>query len=124
MRRRLEAVQPTRDPDPADFLPLPGLPFSILVALSEEPRHGWAIIGRLEQLNGGRKLPSSGSLYLALARLEERGLIEVAGGSADDRRRTYRLTALGARVTRLESARLAELVGIAARWLGATGDHR
>jgi DNA-binding PadR family transcriptional regulator len=119
MRRREEAVGPARNPDPEGFLPLPNLPFSILVTLAEEPRHGWAIIRRMEELDGIRAVPSSGSLYLAIARLEERGLIEETRIADDDeRRRVYRLTSLGRRVLKLESARLAELVGVARRALG------
>ena len=127
MRRRDEAVRPPRNPDPEAFLPLPTLPYQVLLALAEEPRHGWAIIKRIEELAGGRPAPSSGSLYLAITRLEERGLIEDApapkpGDVRDERRRVYQLTSLGRRVLALETARLAELVEIARRWLGMGTD--
>lgn len=127
MRRRDEAVNPGRNPDPSVFLPLPSGPYHIMLALAEEPRHGWSIIKRIEELSGPRAAPSSGSLYLAIARLEERGLVEAAPPSkddADDRRRVYRLTPLGKRVLKLESARLAELVGLARTWLGPLDDER
>ena len=120
MRRRTEAVRPSTNPDPADFLPLPNLPYLVMLSIAEQPRHGWAIIKRIEELSGPRAIPSSGSLYLAIARLEERGLIEEspAPDKSVDQRRTYRLTSLGRRVVRLETARLAELVGLAKQWLG------
>lgn len=120
MRRRTEAVRPSTNPDPGDFLPLPNLPYLVMLSVAEQPRHGWAIIKRIEELSGPRAIPSSGSLYLAIARLEERGLIEEspAPDESVDQRRTYRLTSLGRRVVRLETARLAELVGLAKRWLG------
>jgi DNA-binding PadR family transcriptional regulator len=120
MRRRTEAVRPPSNPDPADFLPLPNLPYLVMLSIAEQPRHGWAIIKRIEELSGPRATPSSGSLYLAIARLEERGLIEEApaADASVDQRRTYRLTSLGRRVVRLETTRLAELVGLAKRWLG------
>src|SRR5215212_233413 len=128
MRRRAESVRPARDADPASFLPLPTLPYQVLLALAEGARHGWAIIKRLEELSGPRAAPSSGSLYLAIARLEERGLIEDApdasgaGDAAAERRRVYRLSPLGRRVLALETARLAELVGLARRWLDPAPD--
>jgi DNA-binding PadR family transcriptional regulator len=118
MRRRDGAVNPARNPEPEDFLPLPNLPYSILVTLTEQPRHGWSIIRRMEELEGSTAVPSSGSLYLAIARLEERRLIEETDRATDDpRRRVYRLTSLGRRVVKLESARLAELIGAASRAL-------
>ena len=125
MRRRTEAVRPSTNPDPADFLPLPNLPYLVMLSIAEQPRHGWAIIKRIEELSGPRATPSSGSLYLAIARLEERGLIEESPPSDEsvDQRRTYRLTSVGRRVVRLETARLAELVGLAKRWLGPEDDR-
>ena len=69
----------------------------ILVSLSEGPKHGYAIMTDVEAISG---LPlGPGTLYAALARLEQRGLIEAL--EPVDRRRPYRLTALG--VTTLES---------------------
>jgi DNA-binding PadR family transcriptional regulator len=125
MRRRTEAVRPSTNPDPAAFLPLPNLPYLVMLSIAEQPRHGWAIIKRIAELSGPRAAPSSGSLYLAIARLEERGLIEEAPApeEASDPRRTYRLTSLGRRVVRLETTRLAELVGLAKRWLGPEDDR-
>ena len=125
MRRRTEAVRPSTDPDPAAFLPLPNFPYLVMLSIAEQPRHGWAIIKRIEELSGPRAAPSSGSLYLAIARLEERGLIEEAPAPDEsvDQRRTYRLTSLGRRVVRLETTRLAELVGLARRWLGPEDDR-
>lgn len=134
MRRRAESVHPRRDPDPAAFLPLPHLPHHVLLALAERPRHGWGIVKRIAEITGGRARPSSGSLYLAIGRLEERGLIEEApadaaraaaevsagahAGRSSGERRSYRLTPLGRRVLSMETARLADLVGLARRWLG------
>jgi DNA-binding PadR family transcriptional regulator len=64
----------------------------ILVALSDGPKHGYAIMADVEAVSGSPMGP--GTLYGALARLERRGLIEAL--PAEDRRRPYRLTALGA----------------------------
>jgi DNA-binding PadR family transcriptional regulator len=64
----------------------------VLTSLAEGPKHGYAITQDVEELAGVKLGP--GTLYGALARLEEKGLIE--GLPADDRRRPYRLTATGA----------------------------
>jgi len=64
----------------------------ILVSLSDGPKHGYAIMSDVEAISG---LPlGPGTLYAALSRLEQRGLIEAL--DPVDRRRPYRLTALGA----------------------------
>ena len=64
----------------------------ILTSLSDGPKHGYAIMADVEE-GTGRPL-GPGTLYAALARLEERGLIEAL--PQEERRRPYRLTALGA----------------------------
>ncbi len=66
----------------------------ILVSLGDGPKHGYAIMTDVEQ-GTGRPL-GPGTLYAALARLEERGLIEAL--EPVDRRRPYRLTAVGVTV--------------------------
>ena len=63
----------------------------ILVSLSDGPKHGYAIMADVEHGTGRPIGP--GTLYAALARLEGRGLIEAL--TPVDRRRPYRLTALG-----------------------------
>jgi len=115
MRRRRESTRPSKGADPETFLPLPHLPFHVLLALAEKPRHGWAIIRTIREITSGRDNPSSGSLYLAMSRLVERGLIEEAPGAGvatdtSGRRKTYRLTELGREVLEAETARLATLV--------------
>src|SRR5688500_1172405 len=93
--------------------PLPPLSFYILLALADGDAHGWAIIKRIRELTAGQSDPSSGSLYLAMLRLEEQGLLEgveaPAGGGEDTRRRYYRLTTFGRKVVRAEAARLERL---------------
>lgn len=64
----------------------------ILVSLSDGPKHGYAIMQDVEK-GSGRPM-GAGTLYAALARLEQRGLIEPL--PPVDRRRPYRLTAVGA----------------------------
>ncbi len=77
-----------------DFDGLPALAepaLLVLVSLSSGPRHGYAISQDVEAFAGIRLGP--GTLYAALSRLEERGLIESL--PATDRRRPYRLTGRG-----------------------------
>jgi len=64
----------------------------ILVSLSDGPKHGYAIMTDIET-DTGRPM-GAGTLYAALARLEESGLIEPL--APVDRRRPYRLTGVGA----------------------------
>ena len=64
----------------------------VMVSLAEHPKHGYAIAADVETLSGMRMGP--GTLYGAIARLEDRGLIEPV--PSEDRRRPYRLTPSGA----------------------------
>jgi len=74
----------------------------ILVSLSDGPKHGYAIMVDVEAFSGSPMGP--GTLYGALARLERRGLIEAL--PAEQRRRPYRLTALGASTLEAQLDRL------------------
>jgi DNA-binding PadR family transcriptional regulator len=67
----------------------PGL--LILTSLSSGPKHGHALLLDIESFAGVRLGP--GTLYGAITRLEERGLIEPL--EVDDRRRPYRITGAG-----------------------------
>jgi DNA-binding PadR family transcriptional regulator len=69
--------------------PDPGL--LILASLASGPKHGYAITQDVRAFAGVALGP--GTLYGAIARLEERGLIEPV--ESDDRRRPYRLTGAG-----------------------------
>jgi DNA-binding PadR family transcriptional regulator len=66
----------------------------ILSSLADGSKHGYAITKDIEHFAGVSLGP--GTLYGALGRLEQRKLIEPL--PSDDRRRPYRLTALGAAV--------------------------
>jgi DNA-binding PadR family transcriptional regulator len=86
----------------------------ILVSLSDGPKHGYAIMTDVEAGTGRPMGP--GTLYAALARLEERGLIEAL--APVDRRRPYRLSALGATVLAEQLSDLAEFARLGLRRLG------
>lgn len=63
----------------------------VLTSLSSGPKHGHAVLLDIDSFAGVRLGP--GTLYGAITRLEERGLIEPL--ATDDRRRPYRITAAG-----------------------------
>jgi PadR family transcriptional regulator PadR len=70
----------------------------LLAALESGPRHGYAVIEALRQATGGRLDLPTGTIYPALRRLEETGLITGSWSVvAGRRRRTYRLTPAGTR---------------------------
>lgn len=66
----------------------------ILTSLAEGPKHGYAMIEDIQKLSNIKLGP--GTLYGAIARLEERGLIESL--LSEDRRKPYRLTGAGIHV--------------------------
>ena len=70
----------------------------ILKTLSHESLHGWGISKRIRQWSDGVLEVNQGSLYPALYRLEEQGLIEAEWGVSEEGRRAkfYRLTRPGA----------------------------
>lgn len=105
----------TRTPD--SFLPLTHVVYHVLLSLSAEARHGYGIIKDVEERTEGRLELEAGTLYAAIKRLRDDGLLAEAEApaDADARRRYYGLTPLGRRVLRAESERLADLVAMARR---------
>lgn len=84
---------------------------AILFALAGGASHGYAIIREIETMTGGEMRPNTGSMYLALHRLLEDGLIEESSGPGEDaRRRYYRLTEAGRSAAKAEARRLAQLL--------------
>jgi transcriptional regulator len=61
------------------------------------PQHGYSVAARLEQLGEGALQLNMGTLYPALVRLEQRGLVRAKWGTTDSNRRArfYELTAAG-----------------------------
>ena len=68
-------------------------PVLILTSLAGGPKHGYALTKDIEQFAGVTLGP--GTLYGAITRLEERGLIEPEAVGSDERRRPYRITGTG-----------------------------
>jgi DNA-binding PadR family transcriptional regulator len=102
------------------FQPLTPAVYHILLALADGEKHGYAIMKDVEAQTGGSLHMGPGTLYGSIKRMLAAGLIEEADERPDpaldgDRRRYYRMTALGRRVTAAESGRLAQAVRIARR---------
>jgi DNA-binding PadR family transcriptional regulator len=101
-------------PAPDEFLPLPTAAFHILVALGEGQRHGYSIMQDIAERTNNKIRMSPGTLYAAMKRMLEQGLIEeiretnVLAG--DERRRYYRITKLGRRVVSAEALRMSEML--------------
>jgi DNA-binding PadR family transcriptional regulator len=113
--------------DPETFLPLTPAKFHILLALARGEQHGYAIMLDVEQQTEGRFTLGPGTLYGAIKRLLEEGLIQETEERPDpalddERRRYYKLTELGLRVTSAEAQRLASLV-VLARESRLLGDY-
>src|SRR5262245_36728977 len=99
--------------DPRAHLPLSPQQFHILLALADGDRHGYGILLDIADRTGGRMRLGTGTLYTAIAGLVDDELMTEAPPprrERDDRRRFYRLTPLGRRVLRAETARLESLV--------------
>jgi DNA-binding PadR family transcriptional regulator len=103
--------------DVALLLPLQPATFHILLALATDDRHGYGIMQEVEARTKGALRLSPGTLYSAIHRLLEQGLIverrKAAGRTIDPRRRYYGITPFGTGVARAETRRLADLVRMA-----------
>jgi DNA-binding PadR family transcriptional regulator len=111
----------TGDRDVDGHLPLHPEAFRILLVLRDRELHGYAIVKELERDPGrpGRVLPAN--LYRRIRTLSEHGLIEETEGlgeGEDERRRYFRVTALGEAVARAEALRLEALLAGARDLLG------
>jgi DNA-binding PadR family transcriptional regulator len=98
---------PRRDPEPPPATGrLNDPPLLILTSLASGEKHGYALMQDIAEFAGVQLGP--GTLYGAISRLEERGLIEVVGESG--RRRPYRLTAGGSAALEVALAELRAIV--------------
>jgi DNA-binding PadR family transcriptional regulator len=94
---------------PGDLGSVTPMEFEILLSLAAGDRHGYAIIQDIGERSGGTLTVRPGTLYRAISRLLDAGLIEevTAGGGEDERRRYYRMTRVGRQAATTESQRLA-----------------
>ena len=119
-----------RAPDPKELLPLTPVVLHIVLALADgrrdqedAGRHGYGVAQEVEAMTEGQIRMGPGTLYGSIQRMLTSGLIEEvarskgarspATTSDEERRRYYRLSALGRRVLQLELARLARVVVVA-----------
>ena len=103
---------------PEEFLPLTPAVFNILLSLADGEKHGYGIMQEVEANTKGQVLMGPGTLYGSIKRMLQTDLIEESDERADpemddQRRRYYKLTALGRRTLRMEAERLASQVQIA-----------
>ncbi len=104
--------------------PLPLAVFHMLLALSEGERHGYALKREILHRTGGKLNLGSGALYGSINKMLDEGLIEESEERPDrhlddERRRYYRITALGLKAAQAEAARLRALVKLADDSLGS-----
>ena len=105
--------------DPGELLPLKHSTYQVLLALGDgEAMHGYAVMQAIAGLTAGREAILPGTLYAALARMVDEGLVEEAASPAEDAsggpaRRYYRRTKFGRAVARAESERLRALLDVA-----------
>jgi len=86
----------------------------ILLSLAEQPRHGYSILKDVEEVSIGRVVLSTGTLYGALRRLLDDGLIErFEENDASRGRQAYRLSPKGRRTLQAEVTRLKQLTRVA-----------
>ncbi|MFI5273226.1 MAG: PadR family transcriptional regulator [Ktedonobacterales bacterium] len=99
--------------------PLTPAVFAILLALAGGEKHGYEIMKQVNHDSQGTVTMGSGTLYGSIKRMLASALIEEAGerpipaSDDDERRRYYRLTALGRRAFQAELQRYHEVVSLA-----------
>jgi DNA-binding PadR family transcriptional regulator len=86
--------------------------FHLLLALYDGPRHGYGIMQEIDVLTTGELRLGPGTLYTAIKRLVDAGLIEECEADAE-RRRCYQLTRSGREAARDEAQRLSALLRVA-----------
>lgn len=88
------------------YVPMTETGFYILLCL-RTPSHGYGIVKETERLTRGEIKLSPGTLYGSLSKMEKDGLIEFI--KEEDKRKIYRITALGTEVLTLEMKRIERL---------------
>ncbi|MEX1183677.1 MAG: helix-turn-helix transcriptional regulator [Gemmatimonadota bacterium] len=99
---------------PTPELPLSPLTMSILLALAGGDKHGYALMQEIDEQTEGALRPGTGSLYAALQRLLDEGLItdsaKARPAGEDARRKTFRITPAGRAAARAEVARMVRVL--------------
>lgn len=94
----------------------------ILKSISLGALHGYGILHRIQQIAQGRLEIPQGSFYIALYRMEHKGLIEGEWGESENNRRAkfYTLTTAGRKQLKKETEKWAEMTDVVGSVLSAT----
>ncbi|HEY2040236.1 MAG TPA: PadR family transcriptional regulator [Edaphobacter sp.] len=94
----------------------------ILKSVSLGAQHGYGILLRIQQISQGRLEIPQGSFYVALYRMEHKGLIEGEWGESENNRRAkfYKLTAAGRKQLKKETEKWTEMTDVVSTVLIAT----
>jgi DNA-binding PadR family transcriptional regulator len=101
-------------------MPLTPAVLAILIALAEGEKHGYAVMKEATVIAPGVKM-GPGTLYGALDRMQDAGLVEESETTDDVRRRYYRITARGLEILSAETRRMKSIVAVASRRLANRG---
>lgn len=112
------------NPSPKSDLPQGTLDLLILKVVAMGPIHGYAIAQRIQQISRDVVQVQQGSLYPALHRLENRGLLAAEWKESETGREAkfYRLTAKGRKQLKEETESWARLTGAIGLILGTEGE--
>lgn len=106
-----------RSSPPDQQPPLSQPVFWILISLSSNDLHGYALLQDIERRSAGDVVLSTSTLYGALKRMMRDQLVEPVldrsdDGSDDERRQYYRITPLGREVAQAEAGRIERLANV------------
>lgn len=117
MTRTSRTARQDEDEAARAVLPLTPVSTNILLSLVDDDRHGLGIAEHIDTFTGGRMALGPGTLYGAMKRLLDLGLVteaERGGEHADDpRRRYYAITRVGRRALELETRDLEKVLRVA-----------
>ena len=91
--------------------PLTPVVFHILLAMADGAKHGYAIMGHVEDASGLAMGP--GTIYGSIQRMEEGGLVQEAAEPIEGRRKLYEMTPDGRAALRAEAGRISRLADLA-----------
>jgi DNA-binding PadR family transcriptional regulator len=102
------------DRDVKPQLPVPPRTFAMMLALAEEPKHGYRLMRELQENPVEQWMLGPATLYRTLKQMETEGLITATEGPGEESdgppRRYYALSEFGRRVAAAEAVRMSGLV--------------